>query len=666
MDAVLVALLLLAAGGVGALAASSRPRLAAGLGVGGCVAGCIVGLLATASSLEDLPLAWRRPWRVPYGEIALEVDSLSALFLLVLFGLCLLAAIYGAAYLAQGGARRRQGPVWLFFNLLVASMALVVMARNAVLFLVAWEVMALSSFFLVTFEDDTSSVREAGRLYLIATHAGTAFLIALFMALAAGTGSADFDYWRDAATRAAPASAGLLFLLALVGFGTKAGLVPFHVWLPEAHPAAPSHVSAVMSGVMIKMGIYGLLRTFTFLGAPPPWWGAALLGLGIASAMVGVLFALVQEDIKRLLAYSSVENVGLIAIGLGLGMIGRSYQLPALVALGFTGALLHVVNHALFKGVLFLGAGAIAHEAGTRQIDRLGGLLRKMPITGACILAGSAAITALPPFNGFAGEFLLYLASFGGVMSLQGAPGLLPLAALVGLALSGALAGACFLRLSGLTLLGLPRAAVAQTARDPAAAMRLTMVVLAALCLLFGLAPGLPLRIVEPAAAVASGGVTPHGPLEASADLAGRIPRIFVLLIALVALLAWWRRRLLSHRDRSVALTWDCGYEQPTPRMQYTASSFGEPIREMFAMLLPARRHVVAPEGYFPSRASFRSEVVRPFQERLYGPAFGAVSRWISRLRWLHHGRVQLYVLYIVVTLILMLSWFLVSQKVPR
>ncbi|HEV8375018.1 MAG TPA: proton-conducting transporter membrane subunit [Candidatus Polarisedimenticolia bacterium] len=665
MGTVLVALVLLAAGGVGSLAASSRPRLATWIGSGSCAAACTLGLLTAFSSLGRPPLSLRHPWEVPYGEFALEVDPLSSFFLLILFGLCLLAAVYGAAYLSRDRTPRPLGPSWFFFNLLVASMALVVMARNGILFLVAWEGMALSSFFLVTFEDDKPAVREAGRLYLIASHVGTAFLLALFVALAAATGSMDFDRWRSAAELSSPASAGLLFLLAVVGFGTKAGLVPFHVWLPEAHPAAPSHVSAVMSGVMIKMGIYGLLRALAFLGPPPPWWGATLLGLGVASALVGALFALVQQDIKRLLAYSSVENVGLITIGLGLGVIGRSYDLPALAALGFAGALLHLLNHALFKGVLFLGAGVIAQQAGTRQIDRLGGLLKKMPVTGACILAGSAAITALPPFNGFAGEFLLYLGSFHGVMALPGAQGLLPLAALVGLALAGSLAAACFLRFSGLSLLGLSRGDAASLARDPSAPMRFSMVALAVSCLLLGLAPGLPLLIVEPAAAAAVPGVVPAGTLAGSVELAGRIPKVFALLILLVVALAWCRRRLLSRRDVSVAVTWDCGYERPTPRMQYTASSFGEPIREMFAMLLPARRRVVPPEGFFPARASFQSEVVRPFQERLYGPAFDAVSRGMSRLRWLHHGRAQLYVLYIVVTLILMLSWFLASQKAP-
>ncbi|MCI0567383.1 MAG: oxidoreductase, partial [Acidobacteria bacterium] len=587
MGTVLVALVLLAASGAGAFTASSRPRLATWLGAGGCVAGCAVGFLAALFSLGNPPVSLRHSWEVPYGEFALRMDSLAAFFLLIVFGLCLLAAVYGSSYLSHAAARRPVGPSWLFFNLLTASMALVVLARNGVLFLIAWEVMALSSFFLVTFEDDKPGVREAGRLYLIATHAGTAFLVGLFMALTASTGSADFDRWQESAASAGPAHAGLLFALALVGFGTKAGLVPFHVWLPEAHPAAPSHVSAVMSGAMIKMGIYGLLRSLTFLGEPRSGWGATLIGLGVASALVGVLFALTQQDIKRLLAYSSVENVGLIAIGLGLGMIGRSYDMPALAALGFAGALLHVLNHALIKGVLFLGAGAIAQEAGTRQIDQLGGLLKRMPITGACVLAGSAAITALPPFTGFAGEFLLYLASFHGVTALQGARGLLPLTALVGLALSGGLAAACFLRLSGLTLLGLPRDAAAANARETATAMRVSMVVLAAFCLLLGLAPGVPLLVVGPATSAALGGTAAQGALAGFAALVGRIPQVFALLILLVVILAWGRHRLLARRGAAAALTWDCGYERPTARMQYTASSFGEPIREIFALLLP-------------------------------------------------------------------------------
>ena len=576
--------------------------------------------------------------------------------------------MYGAAYLADEGSHRRLGPPWFFFNVLLASMALVVMARNGVLFLVAWEVMAISSFFLVTFEDDKAPVRDAGRIYLIATHAGTAFLLALFVTLSRRTDSMDFARWRDAAAMPAPALAGVLFLLALVGFGTKAGLVPLHVWLPEAHPAAPSHVSAVMSGAMIKMGIYGLLRSLTFLGPPAPWWGGLLIAAGVASALIGVLSALVQQDLKRLLAYSSVENVGLITIGVGLGLAGSAYGLPALAALGFAGALLHALNHALFKGLLFLSAGAVARQTGTRRLDRMGGLLGKMPITGACLFAGSAAIAALPPWNGFVSEFLLYSASYRGVVALAGARGLLPLLALVGLALAGGLAAACFLRMAGIALLGLPRSEDVARAAEPPPGMTAPMAALASACLLLGLLPAATSPVLLPAIQVVFGdgaAATALADLPGMAGFGGTLALVLALFTALAGALLLLRRRLLAPRTVGAAVTWDSGYERPSARMQYTASSFSEPIREMFTLLLPARRRVVRPEGIFPAAASLRSRVVRPFQERLYRPAFDAVGRGMSRLRWLHHGRVQLYVLYIVVTLVLMLAWFLTLRQFP-
>jgi formate hydrogenlyase subunit 3/multisubunit Na+/H+ antiporter MnhD subunit len=275
------------------------------------------------------------------------------------------------------------GVSWFFFNLLVASMALVVVARNGILFLVAWELMALASFFLVTMQDDEERVRDAGRTYLVASHLGTAFLLVLFIMLAGGTDSLDFDRF------AAGSHAGLLFILAAIGFGTKAGFVPLHVWLPEAHPAAPSHVSAVMSGVMIKTGIYGLVRTLTFLGPLPAWAGWLLVGVGVTSGVLGVLFALAQHDLKRLLAYHSVENIGIITLGLGLGLVGLRAGFAPLAVLGFAGALLHVLNHALFKGLLFLGAGAVLHGTKTRDMEELGGLLKRMPWTGPLFLIGA-------------------------------------------------------------------------------------------------------------------------------------------------------------------------------------------------------------------------------------------------------------------------------------
>ena len=364
----------------------------------------------------------RATWPVPFGEFFIELDPLTAWFLLPTLLLSALSAIYGVGYLRSWQGRRSLGPVWFFYCLLVLGMVLVLVARNAVLFLVAWELMALASFFLVTFEHERESVREAGWIYFVATHLGTAFLLAFFLLLARETGSMDFDVWAEKGIHT-QGLAGILFLLAVVGFGTKAGFMPLHVWLPEAHPAAPSHVSALMSGVMIKTGIYGLLRAFTFLGMPPLWWGWVLIGIGLTSGVLGVLFALAQHDLKRLLAYHSVENIGIIALGLGVGLLGMSTGSSMLIVLGFGGALLHVVNHALFKGLLFLGAGAVLHGTGTLEIDHLGGLLKRMPWTAATFLIGAVAISGLPPLNGFVSEFLIFFGAFkGGISTAERSP----------------------------------------------------------------------------------------------------------------------------------------------------------------------------------------------------------------------------------------------------
>jgi hydrogenase-4 component B len=321
---------------------------------------------------------WRVAWQVPFGSFFVQLDALAAFFLLPILGLAAVAALYGGKYLMAYRSRKNLGAAWFFFNLLVASMVMVTLAQNGILFLLAWEIMSLASYFLVTFEDEKESVRQAGWTYLVATHLGTAFLLVLFLVLGRQAGSLDFERFLTASPAISPV-AGVAFLLALIGFGTKAGFMPLHVWLPEPHPVAPSHVSALMSGVMIKTGIYGLLRILTFLGHPEAWWGWVLIGIGLASGPGGVLFALAQHDLKRLLAYHSVENIGIIDLGLGVGLLGLALDQPVLAVLGLDSGLLHFLNHALFKGMLFLGTGAAIHATGTRDIDHLGGLIRRMP-----------------------------------------------------------------------------------------------------------------------------------------------------------------------------------------------------------------------------------------------------------------------------------------------
>src|SRR5437762_13470823 len=366
-------------------------------------------------------------------------------------------------------------------------MALVVAAHDGLLFLLAWEIMALAPFFLVIFDDRQESVRHAAWTYLAATRIGTAFLLVLFVLLGGLAGSSDFDAYR-AILLADPGLASVAFVLALIGFGSKAGIVPAHVWLPEAHPVAPSHASALMSGAMIKIGIYGLVRILTLLGTPQPWWGWPLIAIGASSGVLGVLFALAQHDLKRLLAYSSVENIGIVLLGIGLGVLGLATGIPALAVIGFAAGLLHILNHSIFKGLLFLGAGAVQQGAHSLELETLGGLLKRMPWTGTAFLIGAAAIVGLPPLNGFVSEFLVFYAGFAAVMDPAASIALAGLMAIVAMGLIGGLAAACFAKAFGIVFLGSPRTAKAEKADEAAPAMRAAMAGLAPLCVAVGLA----------------------------------------------------------------------------------------------------------------------------------------------------------------------------------
>lgn len=360
MELVLLAVSIILLSGIVALVLHRFSLAASVVSVTGIIIGCLVGLVSSLAALiggvED-SIHWS--WSVPGGNFFVGLDPLSEVFLFVIFGISIPVCLYGGAYLWHDRGKYDLSVVWFFTSILIASMIMVVIAQNAVVFLVAWEIMSLSSFFLVMLDGKKSKVQGAGWIYLVAAHFGTSFLIVFFILLGRN-GSFDFEQLTPGV------HTGLLFILGVIGFGTKAGFVPLHVWLPEAHPAAPSHISALMSGVMIKMGIYGILRSLTFLGPPQEWWGWLLLGIGLISGILGVLFAIAQHDLKRLLAYHSVENIGIISIGLGIGLLGLSFKAPLIAVLGFGGGLLHVVNHSLFKGLLFLGAGAVGQRTGTR------------------------------------------------------------------------------------------------------------------------------------------------------------------------------------------------------------------------------------------------------------------------------------------------------------
>jgi hydrogenase-4 component B len=409
---------------------------------------------------------------------------------------------------------------------------------------------------------------------------------------------------------------------------------------------------------MIKMGIYGLLRVLPFLGPPPVWWGALLIALGAVSGVAGVLHALAQHDLKRLMAYHSVENIGIIALGAGVGLLGQSQGNPSIAFLGFAGALLHVLNHGLFKGLLFQGAGSILHGTGERNIDSLGGLSRRMPTTAATFLVGSVAICGLPPLNGFVSEWLIYIGAFRGAASFPAGRAVWSLAVVPALALIGGLAATCFVKAFGVVFLGEPRTEAAAKAHEAGSLMRAPMVVGALLCLALGLWPSGGVRLVAPAAAL-FGRISDSSP---SAAALSAITRVSAVLLALVLLLGLVRLVLLRGRPVAQAATWGCGYAAPTPRMQYTAASFAQPILALFGPVIHSRIDQRGPDGYFPAGARYEEHLGDLAGERLLLPATRRVVRVLSRLHAIQQGRLQLYLVYIAVTLVALLIWQLAGM----
>ncbi|MDO8432314.1 MAG: proton-conducting transporter membrane subunit [Candidatus Binatus sp.] len=646
---------------VGALCASAlmsaivsrRDRAALWIGSIGSIAGCVGGIVASLVALaRGQEESIKASWSIPIGGFHVGIDWLSSFFLICIFVVSGLAAVYGVGYLQGYLGKRRLAPAVAFFNLLVAAMVVIVIARDGVLFLMAWEVMSVTSFFLVTFDDEREDVRRAGMTYLMASQLGVVFLFVLFALFARHAGSFDLNAF---AISHAPSArlANICFVLAVVGFGTKAGFWPFHIWLPDAHPAAPSHVSALMSGVMIKMGIYGLLRVLMLLGPPPGWWGVLMLAVGGISGMAGVLHALAQHDLKRLLAYHSVENIGIIALGIGIGLLGQSYDQPTMAILGYSGALLHVLNHGLFKGLLFQAAGSILHGAGTRNIESLGGLYRRMPITGSAFLVGSVAISGLPPLNGFVSEWMIYVGAFRGAGNLPVAGTALAVTTVAVIALIGGLAAACFVKAFGIIFLGEARSREASEAHEASASMQLSMVIGATLCFAIGVFPAWAFRLVGPVASSLSRTALSTAPILGQFDA---ITRVMIVLLLLIGMLALLRGVLLKARDVRFGETWSCGYTGVTTRMQYTASSFAEPVLAPFSTLLHRQVHLEGPTGYFPEYARYEEHFSDIAGERFIVPLTHRFVAFLEKLRVIQHGRLQLYLAYIFFTLIALLA----------
>jgi len=635
---------------VGLLLLAAAALLFAGIAIGramprlwlaATLAGLIAALAAAIAVLTGGEWEWRNGFLVGGEPLHLRLDAISSLFLVLLCVVGGAGAVYGREYWSDRAHPRSAptGRVW--WNVMLLSIGLVLLAANGLHFLIAWELFALSAYFLVTLDRRGRKVRSAGWLYLASSHAACLALFAFFTTLAARTGSWELGPMRDH-PELAP-----LFWLALFGFGLKAGLFPLHIWLPSAHANAPSHVSAILSGVTLKLGIYGLVRFSGWLPMPPgAGWVVAMLG--VVSAVLGVAFALGQHDLKRLLAYHSVENIGIILIGLGFAMVAVESGNPAWGALALAGGLLHVWNHGLFKALLFFGAGSVLHATGTREMSRLGGLWRAMPWTAGLFGLGAVAICGLPPLNGFVSEWLVYLGLFDATIS-RGPSAWAAIPAAILLGVTGALALACFVKVCGVVFLGAPRSDAAGRAHECGLPMRGAMLFLAGACVAIGLAP----VIFWPAIARA---VETWHPVWTSAGATtaplASLGRVDIALAVLASMAVWmlWQRVLRQGLKR--ALTWDCGYAAPTPRMQYTAGSFAGIITQWFAWILRPVRHEHRPEALFPLDASWSEHTPETTLERVIEPAAAVVMRVSSAVRRLQQGRVQFYLFYLLIGLV--------------
>lgn len=648
MTLFIAALTVILAGAFSPLLPMSQ-RTVRGMFTGLTFLGCVLGFTVSLRVLlgtSFLPVSL--PWAVPGGEFALAVDGLSALFLMVHFFVSALATLFALSYFGSGRLRQLR----VFFGTFIVCIALVLTARNSVLFLAVWEMMAVSGFFLVTFDHHEKQVRRAGFLYLVATHVGTLCLYAAFVLLGQGAGSLNFSAMTQQSGLIP--MGGAVFILALTGFGSKAGLMPVHIWLPEAHPAAPSPISALMSGVMLKTGIYGILRILSFFPEIPAWWGYTLGSVGIASAVLGVLWAMAQHDFKRLLAYSSIENIGIIVLGIGVGSLGLTFHDPVATALGFVGALWHVLNHGLFKSLLFLGAGSIVHATGTREMDRLGGLLKRMPFTGLAVLIGSASICGLPPLNGFISEFLIYWGAFHlGISNLS----LHSFAAVPALALVGALAAECFSKAFGMQFLGTARTESAAHAHESDRWMTGPLIVLAAACIGVGVAPAYLLPLIDRAAGVLMQGTSSVDILQSPFSILSKTGYAALGVWGGIFALAGLRWVFLRQKDHRRVSTWGCGFSSPSARMQYTGSSYVQFPTNIFRNILLPIRKAREPQGYFPDSASFSSEAPDPVLDRFLATIWTWGHTWSVQVRRFQHGWIQIYLVYVFAFLLGLLLW---------
>ncbi len=626
----------------------------------------IAGILVVAGNRTEQVIL---PFGLPALPFHLRLDELSGFFIFVVGLLSFFVSIYSIGYVSGLPAGKPVKRLIVFYNIFIAAMFMVCLADDALFFIVAWEVMATASYFLVMFDNERSENRRAAYLYMVTAHIGAVFILLSFGVMAgftAGFEGYTFDAMREA--RLPLKWANVAFLLSFFGFAAKAGVIPFHVWLPEAHPVAPSNVSAIMSGVMLKTAIYGIIRiTFDVIKVFPWWWGTIVLVLGLVSAVMGVLYALMQHDLKKLLAYHSVENIGIILIGIGLSMIFNSFHLHAMASLALIAGLYHTMNHAMFKGLLFMGAGAILNATHERNMDEMGGLIHHMPWTSVFFLVGCISISALPPFNGFVSEWLTFQAFLlspslpNPLMRL-----FIPLGAAL-LALTGALAAACFVKVFGVVFLGNWRGHNHTVVKEVGWSMRTGMMLAAFTCLCLGIIPTtiigwldviserlLQVKLITTSGVYGWMWLTPVDPERSSYSAP-----LVLIGIAAVCTITYILLHVKPGKISRVPV-WDCGFQKLTPKMQYNAVSFSMPFRRIFGFLFDIKEQIrLSPQQShpaFPLKSHYHLRVRDRFWGWIYKPVIDYVVLLSRKAGMLQHGRIHVYLIYSFVTISVLLA----------
>jgi hydrogenase-4 component B len=606
-----------------------------------------------------------------YLKFGFFVDRLSAFFILVISISVFAVSIYSTGYVREYFGKKNIGYLGFLYNTFILSMIFVTSADNAVMFLIVWELMSVVSYFLVVYEHEKPETRKAGFIYIVMTHIGTGFIMLSFLLFVGTSASYSFATFAEAGKTMTPLLKDLAFIFALIGFGTKAGIVPLHIWLPYAHPEAPSNVSALMSGVMIKIAIFMLIRVFfDFLGANHVWWGYLVLTLGTISAILGILYAVVESDIKRMLAFSSIENIGIILIGIGASMIFFASGKPVLASIAAIAALYHLLNHSIFKGLLFMGAGSILFSTHTKNIEELGGLIKKMPKSAILILIGVLSIAALPPFSGFMSEWLTFQSLLLGFNLNESFPMIVLSISAAVLALTGALAAYCFLKFFGIGFLALPRSKHADHAKEANRPMLIGMGIFASLSILLGILPFYVLPILERIAASFTGnpdsftfGAFATFAIPSGAISSGMISLSTPVILAIIVIFMLFLIMILflnNKKKQPVYETWGCGQPVSTSRNEYTATAFSKPVQVWFKSLYRPAREIDVTYSTSPllkESFKFESKIEQVIEQYLYEPVVDFVITRSRKLLIIRTGSIHTYLSYIFGTLVILFMY---------